>query len=80
MPHPGHPPTHKPLVRWLPGWGGVGGTTLRKHVPAGQRGERIEINECSPNELLNDPVVGLVMMSDGVDRQILELFDPEELG
>jgi hypothetical protein len=29
--------------------------------------------ECSPAELLDDPVVGLVTMSDGVDRQTLEL-------
>jgi hypothetical protein len=32
--------------------------------------KRIAIKECSPA----DPVVGLVTMSEGVDRQILELL------
>jgi hypothetical protein len=36
--------------------------------------KRIAIKERSPAELLDDPVVGLVMMSDGVDRQTLELL------
>jgi len=36
--------------------------------------KRIAIKECSPAELLDDPVVGLVTMSDGVDRQTLELL------
>jgi hypothetical protein len=35
--------------------------------------KRIAIKECSPAELLDDPVVGLVTMSDGVDRQTIEL-------
>jgi hypothetical protein len=36
--------------------------------------KRIAIKECSPAELPDDPVVGLVTMSDGVDRQALELL------
>jgi hypothetical protein len=36
--------------------------------------KRIAIKECSPAELLDDPVVGLVTMSDGVDRPTLELL------
>jgi hypothetical protein len=36
--------------------------------------KRIAIKECSPAELLDDSVVGLVTMSDGVDRQALELL------
>ena len=57
---------------------------MRKDAPARHRfpppvgrptGEQIAIKECSPAELLDDPAVGLVTMSDGVDRQIIELFD-----
>jgi len=33
---------------------------------------RIAIKECSLAELLDDPMVGLVMKSDGVDRETLE--------
>jgi len=56
---------------------------LRKHAPARHRlplsvgrptSKRIAIKECSPAELPDDPVVGLVTMSDGVDRQALELL------
>jgi len=56
---------------------------LRKHAPARHRlplpvgrstSKRIAIKECSPAELLDDPVVGLVTMSDGVDRPTLELL------
>ena len=35
--------------------------------------------ECSPAELLDDPVVGLVTMSNGVNRQTLEIL-ARELG
>ena len=56
---------------------------LRKHAPARHRlplsvgrstSKRIAIKECSPAELLDDSVVGLVTMSDGVDRPTLELL------
>jgi hypothetical protein len=49
---------------------------LRKHAPAAPpvaarrwpaNGEQIAIKECSPAELLDDPVVGLVTMSDAVE-------------
>src|SRR5712671_3714826 len=58
---------------------------LRKHAPARHRlplsvgrstSKRIAIKECSPAELPDDPVVGLVPMSDGVDRQTLEVLLP----
>jgi hypothetical protein len=39
--------------------------------------KRIAIKECSPAELLDDPVVGLVTMSDGVDRRTLEILARE---
>jgi hypothetical protein len=39
--------------------------------------KRIAIKECSPAELLDDPVVGLVTMSDGVD---LSSFSLETVG
>jgi hypothetical protein len=62
-------------------WGSVGRTIcVNTHPPAtdcrfplaGQR--RIAIKACSPAELLDDPVVDLVTMSDGVDRQTIELL------
>jgi hypothetical protein len=62
-------------------WGSVGRKTCetapaRRRVPLPLAGPRlIAIKKCSPAELLDDPVVGFVTMSDGVDRQILELFD-----
>jgi len=34
----------------------------------------IEIPECSLAELMRDPMIGLVMKSDGVDRGSLELL------
>jgi hypothetical protein len=64
-------------------WGSVGRTICVKHAPARRRlplpvgrstSKRIAIKECSPAELLDDPVVGLVTMSDGVDRQTIELL------
>ena len=56
-------------------WGSVGRTIcVNTHPPATDcrfpwaGSKRIAIKECSPAELLDDPVVGLVTMSDGVDR------------
>jgi hypothetical protein len=44
-------------------------------LPVGRStSKRIAIKECSPAELLDDPVVGLVTMSEGVDRQTIELL------
>ena len=61
-------------------WGSVGRTIcVNTHPPATDcrfpwaGSKRIAIKECSPAELLDDPVVGLVTMSDGVDRQTIEL-------
>src|SRR5271167_2475829 len=82
MPQPECPSTQKALLKCLPGvWSA---DDLRKHAPARHRfplpvgrptGERIAIKECSPAERLDDPVIGLVTMSGGVDRQTLELLD-----
>src|SRR5260370_22125052 len=56
---------------------------LHTHPPARHRvpfpvgpptSKRIAIKRSAPAELLDDPVVGLVTMSDGVDRQTLELL------
>ena len=64
-------------------WGSVGRTIcVNTHPPAHRlplpvgrsTSKRIAIKECSPAELLDDPVVGLVTMSDGVDRQTIELL------
>jgi hypothetical protein len=44
-------------------------------LPVGRStSKRIAIKACSPAELLDDPVVDLVTMSDGVDRQTIELL------
>jgi len=49
-------------------------------LPVGRpTSKRIAIKECSPAELLDDPVVGLVTMSNGVNRQTLEIL-ARELG
>jgi|SRR5208283_1007218 len=58
-------------------WGSVGRKTCETAPAPAGRPRRIAIKKCSPAELLDDPVVGFVTMSDGVDRQILELFDRE---
>ena len=64
-------------------WGSVGRTIcVNTHPPATDcrfpwaGSKRIAIKECSPAELPDDPVVGLVPMSDGVDRQTLEVRLP----
>ena len=68
-------------------WGSVGRTTCET-APARHRlplsvgrptSKRIAIKESTAAELLDDPVVGLVTMSDGVDRQTLEIL-ARELG
>jgi hypothetical protein len=68
-------------------WGSVGRTTCET-APARHRlplsvgrptSKRIAIKESTAAELLDDPVVGLVTMSDGVDRQTLEVL-ARELG
>jgi hypothetical protein len=41
-------------------------------------GKRIAIKECSPAERVDDPAVGLVAISGGVDRQTLELLDRDD--
>jgi hypothetical protein len=78
---PDRPSIQKALVKCLPGV--RSGDGLRKHAPARHRlplpvgrstSKRIAIKECSPAELLDDPVVGLVTMSDGADRQTIELL------
>src|SRR5580692_9100043 len=71
----------KALVKVCLGFGRA--DDLRNHAPARHRlplpvgrptSKLIAIKECSPAELLDDPVVGLVSMSDGVDRQTIELL------
>ena len=61
---------------------------MRNHAPTRHRvplpvgrptSKRIASKECSPTELLDDPVVGLVTMSDGGDRQTLS-FSLETVG
>ena len=73
----------KALVKVCLGFGRA--DDLRNHAPARHRlplpvgrptSKLIAIKECSPAELLDDPVVGLVPMSDGVDRQTLEVRLP----
>ena len=68
-------------------WGSVG-RTICETAPARHRlplsvgrptSKRIAIKESTAAELLDDPVVGLVTMSDGVDRQTLEIL-ARELG
>ena len=67
--------------------GSVGRTTCEtapaRHLlplPVGRpTSKRIAIKECSPAELLDDPVFGLVTMSNGVNRQTLEIL-ARELG
>jgi hypothetical protein len=63
-------------------WGSVG-RTICETAPARHRlplsvgrptSKRIAIKESTAAELLDDPVVGLVTMSDGVDRQTLEIL------
>jgi len=65
-------------VKCLPGVRS-GGRLAKPHpphrltLPVGwPTSKRIAIKECSHAELLDDPLVGLVTMSDGVDRQTLE--------
>jgi hypothetical protein len=64
------------LVKCLPGvrsGGRLGNHAPTRHrlpLPVGQpTSKRIGIKECSPVEVLDDPVVGVVTMSDGADRQ-----------
>src|ERR1700730_10507321 len=68
---PDRPSIQKALVKCLPGFGRA--DDLRKPAPPRHRlplpvaratSKRIAIKECSPAELLDDPVVGLVTMSD----------------
>jgi hypothetical protein len=63
-------------------WGSGRADDLRKRPPATDcrspfgrsTSKRIAIKECSHAKLLDDPVVGLVTMFEGVDRQTSELL------
>ena len=79
---PPEPPfIQRALVKCLPGvrWADDLRNRTRPPPLAASRptSKRIAIKECSPAELLDDPVVGLVTMSDGVDRRTLEILARE---
>jgi hypothetical protein len=53
---------------------------LRQMTPGGQPLKQARFRECSLAELLDDPLVGLVMQSDGVDRRTVErLFEQRRI-
>jgi hypothetical protein len=53
---------------------------LRQMNHGGQPLEQAAFRECSLAELLDDPLVGLVMQSDGVDRRtVARLFEQRRL-
>jgi hypothetical protein len=80
-------PPGVPTYKEGPGLGFGRADDLRKHAPARHRfplpvgrptRERISIKECSPAERVDDPAVGLVAISGGVDRQTLEFLDRDD--
>jgi hypothetical protein len=80
-------PLGVPTYKEGPGLGFGRAGDLRQHAPARHRfalpvgrptRERIAIKECSPAERVDDPAVGLVAISGGVDRQTLELLDRDD--
>ena len=66
-------------------WGSVGGRLAKPHPPAtgcrsplaGQRRSELRSRSARPAELLDDPVGRSCRMSDGVDRQTLEILARE---
>jgi len=79
---PDRPSIQKALAKCLPGVP-VGRTICVNTRPPAtdcrspfgrSTSKRIAIKECSHAKLLDDPVVGLVTMSEGVDRQTSELL------
>src|SRR5260370_457281 len=66
---PQGPPSSHPLFNEL------ATTDPRSMVSGAPHGRGVmDITQCSLTELVDDPLIGLVMKSDGVDRRTIELL------